>query len=274
VSPDRRYPLELDQAEVERYRMMAEQARAAEADLWERAGMVAGARVADVGCGPGAMLPALAAAVGPHGRVTALDADPEAVAAASALVAAAGLANVTVREGRAEETGLAAGSLEVVMLRHVLAHNGGAEDAILAHLATLLRPGGCLCLVDADLTAIRVIPQADHPDLVELQERYLAFRAARGDDNAAGLRLAERLVRAGLEVVEFRGRYVIRELSPGLRSPGWAAREAMVAAGMATAEDLRRWDQAFEATATRPATFFAPMLTAIGRRPAHQHARS
>jgi SAM-dependent methyltransferase len=267
VSPDRRYPLELDQAEVERYRTMAEAARQAEAELWEPAGIVAGARVADVGCGPGAMLPALAAAVGPDGRVTAVDADPEAVAAARALVAAAGLGNVAVRQGRAEETGLAAGSLDVVMLRHVLAHNGGAEDTIVAHLAALLRPGGCLYLVDADLTAIRVIPEAEHPDLVDLQERYLAFRAARGDDNAAGLRLAERLVRAGLELVEFHGRYVIREVSPGLRSPAWVAREAMVAAGMATAEDLRRWDQAFEATARRPPTFFAPMLTAIGRRP-------
>ena len=266
VSPDRRYPLELDQGEVERYRTMAEQARQAEADLWEPAGIVAGARVADVGCGPGAMLPALAAAVGPDGRVTAVDADPEAVTAATALVAA-GLGNVAVQQGRAEETGLAAGSLDVVMLRHVLAHNGGAEDVIVAHLATLLRPGGCLYLVDADLTAIRVIPQAEHPDLVELQERYLAFRAANGDDNAAGLRLPERLVRAGLELVEFRGRYMIRELSPGLRSPAWAAREAMVAAAMATTEDLRRWDRAFEATAGRPATFFAPMFTAIGRRP-------
>ena len=45
------------------------------------------------------MLPALAAAVGSEGRVTAVDADPEAVAAASALVAAAGLGNVAVREG-------------------------------------------------------------------------------------------------------------------------------------------------------------------------------
>jgi SAM-dependent methyltransferase len=268
VSSDRRYPLELDQAEVQRYRTMAEAARQAEADLWEPAGLVAGARVADVGCGPGAMLPALAAAVGPEGQVTAVDADPEAVAAATALVAAAGLGNVAVREGRADATGLAARSLDVVMLRHVLAHNGGAEDVIVAHLASLLRPGGCLYLVDADLTAIRVIPEAEHPDLVELQERYLAFRASRGDDNAAGLRLAERLVRADLELVEFRGRYVIRELSSRLRSPGWAAREAMVAAGMASAEDLRRWERAFEATAQRPATFFAPMFTAVGRRPA------
>jgi SAM-dependent methyltransferase len=278
VSPDRRYPLELDQTEVERYRTMAEAARQAEADLWGPAGIVAGARVADVGCGPGAMLPALAAAVGPDGRVTAVDGDPEAVAAATALVAAAGLGNVAVQQGRADATGLAAGSLDVVMLRHVLAHNGGAEGAIVAHLASLVRPGGCLYLVDADGTAIRVIPETEHPDLVELQERYLAFRAARCDDNAAGLRLAERVVRAGLELVEFRGRDVIQEVSPVLRSPAWAAREAMVAAGMATAEDLRRWDRAFEATARRPPTFFAPMFTAIGRRPAvrptHQHVRS
>jgi hypothetical protein len=93
------------------------------------------------------------------------------------------------------------------------------------------------------------------------------LRAFRGEDNPAGLRLAERLVRAGLELVEFRGRQVIWELSPRLRSPAWAAREAMVAAAMATSHDLRPWEQALAATAARPATFFAPMFTAIGRRP-------
>ena len=75
VGPDRRYPLELDQTEVERYRTMAEAARQAESDLWEPAGIVAGARVADVGCGPGAM-PALSEVVGPQGQVVAVDADP------------------------------------------------------------------------------------------------------------------------------------------------------------------------------------------------------
>jgi hypothetical protein len=61
---------------------------------------------------------------------------------------------------------------------------------------------------------------------------------------------------------------VIRELSAGLRSPAWAARAAMVSASVATAEDLGRWDRAFEATTQHPATFFVPMFTAIGRRPA------
>jgi hypothetical protein len=39
---------------------------------------------------------------------------------------------------------------------------------------------------------------------------------------------------------------------------------------MATAEDLRRWNRAFEATAAaaHPPTFFAPVFTAVGRRPA------
>jgi SAM-dependent methyltransferase len=177
VTSERRYALKLDDAEVERYRGMAEAAREAEADVWELAGIVPGVLVADVGCGPGAMLPALAGAVGPDGRVAAVDADPEAVAAAAALVAAAGLGTVSVREGRADQTGLEAGSLDVVMVRHVLAHNGGAEDAIVAHLAALLRPGGCLYLVDADGTAIRALPEI--PELVDLQNHYLAFRAAR-----------------------------------------------------------------------------------------------
>jgi SAM-dependent methyltransferase len=266
--PGPRYPLELDPGEVERYRLMAEQARAAEADLWELAGIGPGARVADVGCGPGAMLPALSAAVGPEGRIQAVDADPAAVAAAGALVAAAGLANVSVAEGRADRTGLEPGSLDAVMLRHVLAHNGGAEDAIVAHLVTLLRPGGCLYLVDTDGTAIRTLPE--QADVTDLNERYAAFRAARGDDNRAGLRLADRLARAGLEMLEFRGRYFIGQPPAAVRPPSWAAREAMVAAGMATADDVRRWDRALRevAAAPVPPTIFAPFFTAVGRRPA------
>jgi ubiquinone/menaquinone biosynthesis C-methylase UbiE len=264
---ERRYALQLSEGEVERYRLMAERARADEADLWELAGIGPGARVADVGCGPGAMLPALSDTVGPAGRVQAVDADPAAVAAARALVAAAGLANVSVAEARADHTGVEPGSVDVVMLRHVLAHNGGAEDAIVGHLATLVRPGGCVYLVDADGTAMRVLPE--HADLADLAERYAGFRAARGDDNRAGLRLADRLVRAGLEVVEFRGRYVIGEQPAGVRPPGWSAREAMVTAGVATEEDVRRWERAFqelEAAPVRP-TFFAPFFTAVGRRP-------
>jgi SAM-dependent methyltransferase len=263
---DQSYALALSATEVTRYQQMAERARVAEADLWQRAGIVAGAQVADVGCGPGALLPALAGAVGPTGRVIAIDADPRALAAARALVAASGQANVTVRQGRADWTGLDAASCDVVMLRHVLAHNGGGEDVIVAHLGTLLRPGGCLYLVDADGTAVRTVPE--DVDLEDLQQRYLTFHAAQGNDVRAGLRLGERLVRAGLELVEFRGTYLMGPVQVGMRSPPWAAREAMVAAGVATEGDVARWAGAFARcdAATTRATQFVPMFTAVGRR--------
>lgn len=258
--------LSLSEVEVARYRFMAEQARATEADLWYRAGIVDGARVADVGCGPGALLAGLADAVGSGGRVTGVDADPGAVAAAGALVAAAGLVNVTVQEGRADGTGLAAGAYDVVMMRHVLAHNGGAEDAIVAHLATLLRPGGCLYLVDVDGTAVRTLP--DDADLEDLDQRYAALHAARGNDLRAGLRLAERLGRAGLDPIDFRGIYQIVQPPPGLRPPAWAARDELVAAGLATDADIARWAAALDRHDADPArpTLFAPVFIAVGRR--------
>ena len=78
------YALRLSDDELGRYRMMAARARAEEGDLWALAGIVPGARVADVGCGPGAMLVTLAEVVGSTGQVVGVDADPAAVAAARA----------------------------------------------------------------------------------------------------------------------------------------------------------------------------------------------
>ena len=106
------YALRLSDDELGRYRMMAARARAEEGDLWDLARIVPGAWVADVGCGPGAMLVALAEVVGPTGRVTGIDADPAAVGAARVALAAArfrgGVAPGTVRPGRADATGIAA----------------------------------------------------------------------------------------------------------------------------------------------------------------------
>jgi SAM-dependent methyltransferase len=260
------YTLALDPAEIGRYRLMAERARADEAELWRLAGVGPGARVADVGCGPGALLPLLAAEVAPDGEVTGVDADASAVAAATAYTART--ARVSVRSAPADRTGLPAGAFDTVMVRHVLAHNGGREQAIVDHLATLLRPGGCLYLADGYGKGMATLP--DVPILEEITERYRAFHAGRGNDLRTGLYLAEWLRGAGLEVLDFRGRYQIVQFPPGLRPPAWAARDAMLAAGVVTADDLRRWDQALTELDARPdrPTGFMPVFTAVGRAPA------
>ncbi|MCA1708648.1 MAG: class I SAM-dependent methyltransferase, partial [Actinobacteria bacterium] len=90
------YPLKLSEAELGRYRFMAESAERMERDLWAASGIVAGAVVADVGCGPGAVSGVLADAVGPGGRVLAVDRDAQAVETARVVIAGTAAANVSV----------------------------------------------------------------------------------------------------------------------------------------------------------------------------------
>lgn len=259
------YALQLDAGEVARYRMMATMAQSAEAAEWASAGIVPGARVADVGCGPGAILTLLAEAVGPEGRAVGVDTEPATVAHAAGEVAA--VAQAEVRAGRAEATGLDPRAFDVVMCRHVLAHNGPTEAAIVAHLAELARPGGAVYLVDVDLTGARFVPPSAGFDLLD---RYREFHAAQGNDLQVGVRLGALLEDAGLTVEAFRCNTDVMRLPPGLRPPVWAARHAMVAAGVITDDDVSRWEAAFadlDTVVPRPWAFI-PTFVAVGRRPA------
>lgn len=262
------YALVLSGPEVARYQRMAENARRQEAAQWAAAGIVEGATVADIGCGPGAVSTLTAQVVGPGGQVWAVDQNPEVVVTAKALAGELGLDNVHCRVGGAAATGLEPGMFDVVVMRHVLAHNGGREQEIVDHLASLVKPGGCVYLVDIDSQAMRARPPA--PDLDDLNDRYWSFQAARGNDTSVGLRLGELVTGAGLELVEHRGWYDIMAAPPGFRTPPWAARDALVEAGLATQDDIERWAAAFEQVdnAPDPRTLFIPLFSATGRRPA------
>lgn len=262
------YALKVSEQEIARYRQMADTAKTIEADLWERAGIVSGAVVADVGCGPAAMSVVMADIVGPTGRVIGVERDESALAAARQVVAQAGAANVELRQGTGTSAGLEPGSVDVVVMRHVLAHNGPEEGAIVAHLATLVRPGGCVYLVDIDGTAMRMIDV--DPDLEDTNDSYVEFHRRKGNDLQPGLRLGKLLKAAGLEVVEHTGRYNVIAAPPGMRPPSWAARQAMVDDGVVTDGDVSRWEQAYarqDQQSHRP-TIFASIFVAIGRRPA------
>jgi hypothetical protein len=157
--------------------------------------------------------------------------------------------------------------VDVVVIRHVLAHNQSDEQRIVDTAAGLLRPGGNVYLVDIDGTALRILDI--DPELEDLNSKYLELHRRRGNDLQPGLRLAKLLTGAGLEVILHRGDYQILPAPPGLRPPAWAARDIMLQEGVASAEDIDRWQAAFartDAASTRP-TLFASRFIAIGRKP-------
>src|SRR5258707_779351 len=79
-----------------------------------------------------------------------------------------------------------------------------AEQAVVDHAASLLRPGGCAYLVDIDRTMFRARPE--QAVLTELSERYAALHATRGNDLQVGLRLGDLVTAAGLELAAYVGR--------------------------------------------------------------------
>ena len=261
------YTLELSEPERMRYRMMAGLASENEAELWEYAGIRPGARVADVGCGPGAVLTEIAQIVGPEGTVVGVEPGAPAREAAREELASLGLEHVEVREGDGEATGLDPGAWDCVMVRHVLTHTGDAAERIVAHLATLLAPGGHLYLVDVDLDATRSTPP--DPDIQEQFERYAAFHRALGNDVRMGARLGMLLRAAGLEVAEHQGgfnRVPAMLLAGG--GPLVSAQDAMIAEGILKSDEVEAWEAARHQFAARPdADMWFATFIAIGRKP-------
>jgi len=261
------YALRLSDAERMRYRVMAQRAVAIEGDRWTRYGVVKGAHIADVGCGPGAVLVELARRAGDAGAVVGVEPDPRSRAAAEEEIGSAGLANCSVAAGDGEHTGIEPASQDLVMLRHVLFHVGTRAGAVLAHLSSLLKPGGHLYMVDTDATAARL--SFDDQDFIEQGARYMEFQRERGNNVDIGPRLGALIVAAGLELMEHEAVY---QKIPGhlvaLGGPIAAAEQEMLTAGAISVDDAGRFAAARQRVATLPhSALFIAQYIAVGRKP-------
>jgi SAM-dependent methyltransferase len=260
--------LRLSECDLDSYRSLAAGACEREEASWALAGIVPGARVAGIGGCAGLVLAALARLVAPDGLAVGVASAAEAHVPAEDLIGAEGLTKALVRRATAAATGPEPGSFDVVMQRHVLVHNGGRERAIVLQLASLLRPGGALYLVETDLLAVRVVPSPE-PDLADLTDRWRDWMRDLGNDLSIGARLAELAAAAGLEVTELAADYDVVELGARTRPPAWAARVAMVAAGVATEADVERWDSALQRAERQSGErlVYVPLFRVVARRP-------
>lgn len=135
-----------------------------------------GMTVADVGAGTGYFEGRLSAAVGAKGAVIATDLEPDMVRYMTERAHKAGWANVTAQLGGATEPGLAAASVDRVLIVDVW-HHLADRVGFARGLAAALRPGGQVIVVDFELTSDRGPPK----------EHKLAATAIASDLAAAGL---------------------------------------------------------------------------------------
>ncbi len=135
-----------------------------------------GARVADVGCGTGAMTALLAEAVGGTGQVVALDGEATLLAATAARCASAGVAGrvSTVRHDLTAGP-LPAADLDLVWAAGVV-HHLPDQQAAVDMLTRTLAPGGRLALAEGGLSS-RSLPWDLGVGRPGLEERLAAAEA-------------------------------------------------------------------------------------------------
>ncbi len=154
-----------------------------------------GARVLDVGCGTGVLLPALAELVGSTGNVVGLDYSPELLVKARDRVRQAGYeAMVELVEGDAAALPFETGSFDAAHVERVLIHVPDA-DAAIREMRRVVRPGGWVVAAEPDNAGVR-IDHASDPEGMALLTR---FEMNQMRNPAMGLELHRRFAIAGLQ---------------------------------------------------------------------------
>jgi SAM-dependent methyltransferase len=195
------YLLNSSTAEMQRLRLQAQVWEPAATEFLAELDISSGSRVLDLGCGAMGVLQPLSRLVGDHGTVLGLDRDPVQLAAARAFVEEAKLANVSIIEGDAFNTGLPAGHFDLVHVRFLFAPVG-RDTELLAEMLRLVRPGGIIAIEEPDASCWNVAPS--NQAWSALKAAILgAFRAGGGDFDA-GRRTFGMLRAAGLRQVSQR----------------------------------------------------------------------
>jgi predicted methyltransferase len=116
-------------------------------ELVDHMGIKPGMVVADVGTGPGYMLPYLSKAVGPKGKVIAEDIHDDFLGKARTKASTEGLSNVEFVKGSERTPNLPEGKVDVALALDSYHHYDFPRE-MLAGIAKGLKPGGTLVIVE------------------------------------------------------------------------------------------------------------------------------
>jgi SAM-dependent methyltransferase len=142
--------------------------------------------VADIGAGDGYYVAKLAPLLGDSGRVLAVDIEPRYLALLRRRVSDAGWRNVQVIEGAAHDPTLPDGRVDVALMIHMY-HEIEQPFGLLYHLATAMKPGGLVGVLDVDAPTDR---HGTPPRLLRCEFDAMGFRFVRRDTLADGAYLA------------------------------------------------------------------------------------
>ena len=106
-----------------------------------------GQTVADLGAGTGYFVPYLSAAVGPEGKVYALDVEDAMIAWLGDMVTKENMINVEARKAPFDSTGLGSASLDRLVTVNTW-HHIEQRAAYAKHLHDVIKPGGRVVVVD------------------------------------------------------------------------------------------------------------------------------
>jgi len=144
-------------------------------DAWQKPDAVVaalalspGMLVADIGAGTGYFEARLSKAVGANGKVIAIDVEPDMVRYLGERAKRENTPNVEARLTKADETGVATSAVDRILIVDTW-HHIGDRPAYAKKLATGLKPGGFVLIVDFTLEANHGPPKEHRlaPDVVK-----------------------------------------------------------------------------------------------------------
>jgi len=202
--------------------------------LLEQAGVSAGMRCIDVGCGGGAVTLEIARLVGPGGTVVGIDMDGVKLGLARQAAAERGLTNAEFRVGDVRDWD-EPGGYDAVYSRFLLQHL--SEPAgLIGRMWAAVRDGGVLVVEDADFDGFCCDPANESFEL--FLDAYRRVLARRGGDHAIGRRLYRYFLAAGIPDPQVR---LVQPVHQGeAKTLAWstleATADAILAEGLATSD--------------------------------------